>query len=82
MTTIFDAVQKIGQQSRQASRLTMRASSAQKDLALRAMAEVPVRLNARRVKAANKLDVEAAQARALEPVVVRPVVRFLIAALI
>lgn len=66
MTTIFDAVQKIGQQSRQASRLTMRASSAQKDLALRAMAEA---LSDQRalLKAANKLDVEAAQARALEP---------------
>ncbi|MDO9025047.1 glutamate-5-semialdehyde dehydrogenase [Zwartia sp.] len=66
MTTIFDAVQKIGQQSRQASRLTMRASSAQKDLALRAMAQA---LSDQRalLKAANKLDVEAAQARALEP---------------
>jgi len=65
MTTIFDAIQQIGRQSRQASRLTMRASSAQKDLALRAMADA---LSDQRMalKAANKLDVEAAQARALE----------------
>jgi glutamate-5-semialdehyde dehydrogenase len=65
MTTIFDAIQQIGRQARQAARAVMRASSAQKSHALHAMADA---LSAQRatLKAANRLDVEAAQARALD----------------
>lgn len=66
MTTVFDAVQQIGKQARKASRLTMRASSAQKNQALRAMADA---LSDQRsaLKVANKLDVDAAQKQSLEP---------------
>lgn len=66
MTTVFDAVQQIGKQARKASRLTMRASSAQKNQALRAMADA---LSDQRqvLIDANKLDIDAAQKHSLEP---------------
>lgn len=66
MMTILDSVLQIGRQARQAARLTMRASSAQKNQALLAMAD---QLAAQRATliAANKRDVDAAKARALEP---------------
>ncbi len=63
---MHDAVLQIGEQSREASRLTMRASSAQKDQALRAMAAALADQRAA-LQTANMLDVQAAQARALEP---------------
>lgn len=63
---MHDAVLQIGKQSREASRLTMRASSAQKDQALRAMADALADQRAA-LQTANKLDIQAAQARALEP---------------
>lgn len=65
MTTIFDAIQQIGRQARQAARAVMRASSAQKSHALHAMADALSEQRAT-LKAANQLDVEAAQARALD----------------
>ena len=65
MTTIFDAIQQIGRQARQAARAVMRASSAQKSHALLAMADALSEQRAT-LKAANQLDVEAAQARALD----------------
>lgn len=66
MNTIIDAIEHTGRQARQASRQMMRASSAQKAQALHAMADG---LSAQRetLKAANLLDVKAAQSRALEP---------------
>lgn len=66
MTSIFDSIQQIGRQARQASRQMMRASSAQKNHALRAMADA---LSDQRstLQAANHLDLEAARQRALEP---------------
>lgn len=65
MTSILDAIQQIGQQARRAARLMMRASSAQKAHALRTMAEVLSEQRAT-LKAANLLDLEAANARGLE----------------
>jgi glutamate-5-semialdehyde dehydrogenase len=65
MTPIFDVIQQIGRQARQAARLMMRASSAQKAHALRAMAEALSEQRAT-LKAANQRDLEAAKARALE----------------
>ncbi len=67
MTPIFDAIQQIGRQARQAARLMMRASSAQKAHALRAMADALSEQRAM-LKAANQRDLEAANARALEAV--------------
>jgi glutamate-5-semialdehyde dehydrogenase len=66
MTPIFDAIQQIGRQARQAARLMMRARSAQKEHALHAMADA---LSDQRaiLKAANQRDLDAANARALEP---------------
>ena len=65
MTPIFEAIQQIGRQARQASRLMMRASSAQKAHALHAMADA---LSEQRttLKIANQRDIEAAKSRALE----------------
>lgn len=65
MTPIFEAIQQIGRQARQASRLMMRASSAQKAQALHAMADA---LSEQRttLKIANQRDIEAAKSRALE----------------
>ena len=65
MTPIFDSIQQIGRQARQAARLMMRATSAQKAHALRAMADALSEQHAT-LKAANQRDIEAAQARALE----------------
>lgn len=65
MTPIFDAIQQIGRQARQAARLMMRSSSAQKAHALRAMADALSEQRAM-LKAANQRDLEAANARALE----------------
>lgn len=65
MTTIFDAIQQIGRQARQAARAVMRASSAQKSHALHAMADALFEQRAT-LKAANHLDLEAAKARALD----------------
>ena len=66
MTTLQDTMQQIGRQARQASRVMMRASGAQKAQALLAMAES---LSAQRLvlKSANASDVDAARARQLEP---------------
>lgn len=63
--TILDAIEHIGRQARQASRLMMRASSAQKAQALSAMADALSEQRAT-IKAANQLDVQAAQQRSLE----------------
>lgn len=65
MTSIFDVIQQIGQQARQAARAMMRASSAQKAHALRAMAEALSEQRATLI-AANQRDLEAANARKLE----------------
>jgi glutamate-5-semialdehyde dehydrogenase len=65
MTTIFDAIQQIGRQARQAARAMMRASSAQKAHALHAMADALSEQRAT-IKAANQRDTEAAKARSLE----------------
>ncbi len=65
MTPIFDSIQQIGRQARQAARLMMRANSAQKAHALRAMADALSEQRAT-LKAANQRDIEAANARALE----------------
>jgi len=66
MTTLQDTMQQIGRQARQASRVMMRASSAQKTKALIAMAEA---LSAQRaaLQRANASDVDSARARQLEP---------------
>ncbi len=66
MTTLQDTMQQIGHQARQASRVMMRASGAQKTQALLAMAET---LSAQRsaLQRANASDVDAARARQLEP---------------
>ena len=66
MTTLQDTMQQIGRQARQASRVMMRASGAQKTQALLAMAET---LSAQRsaLQRANASDVDAARARQLEP---------------
>lgn len=65
MTTIFDAIEQIGRQARQAARAMMRASSAQKAQALQAMADALFEQRTL-LKAANQRDVEAAKARSLE----------------
>ena len=65
MTPIFDSIQQIGRQARQAARLMMRANSAQKAHALCAMADALSEQRAT-LKAANRRDIEAANARALE----------------
>ena len=65
MTSILDTIQQIGQQARRAARLMMRASSAQKAHALRAMADALSEQRAM-LKAANQRDFEAANARGLE----------------
>ena len=66
MTTLQDTMQQIGRQARDASRVMMRASGAQKTQALLAMAEC---LSAQRsaLQRANASDVDAARARQLEP---------------
>ena len=66
MTTLQDTMQQIGRQARQASRVMMRASGAQKTQALLAMAEA---LSAQRsaLQRANASDVDSARARQLEP---------------
>ena len=66
MTTLHDTMQQIGRQARQASRVMMRATGAQKAEALLAMAEA---LSAQRsaLQRANASDVDAARARQLEP---------------
>ena len=66
MTTLHDTMQQIGRQARDASRVMMRASGAQKAQALLAMAEC---LSAQRsaLQRANASDVDAALARQLEP---------------
>jgi glutamate-5-semialdehyde dehydrogenase len=65
MTPIFNAIQQIGRQARQAARLMMHASSAQKAHALHAMADALSEQRAT-LKAANQRDIEAAKARRLE----------------
>ena len=65
MTPIFEAILQIGRQARQAARLMMRANSAQKTYALRAMADALSEQRAT-LKAANQRDLEAANARKLE----------------
>jgi glutamate-5-semialdehyde dehydrogenase len=65
MTPIFEAIQQIGRQARQASRLMMRASSAQKAHALHAMADALAEQRST-LKIANQRDIEAAKSRALE----------------
>jgi glutamate-5-semialdehyde dehydrogenase len=66
MTTLQDTMQQIGRQARDASRVMMRASGAQKAQALLAMADA---LSAQRpaLQRANASDVDAARARQLEP---------------
>lgn len=66
MTTLQDTIQQIGRQARDASRVMMRASGAQKAQALLAMADA---LSAQRpaLQRANASDVDAARARQLEP---------------
>jgi len=69
MTSILEAIQQIGRQARQASRQMMRATSAQKAHALRAMADA---LSEQRIslQTANHRDLEAARQRALEPALI------------
>lgn len=66
MTTLQDTMLQIGRQARDASRVMMRASGAQKAQALLAMADA---LSAQRpaLQRANASDVDAARARKLEP---------------
>ncbi len=66
MTTLQDTMQQIGRQARDASRVMMRASGAQKAQALFAMADA---LSAQRpaLQRANASDVDAARASQLEP---------------
>jgi glutamate-5-semialdehyde dehydrogenase len=66
MTTLQDTMLQIGRQARDASRVMMRASGAQKAQVLLAMA---VALSAQRpaLQRANASDVDAARARKLEP---------------
>ncbi len=66
MTHLHDTMQQIGRQARDASRVMMRASGAQKTQALLAMAEA---LSAQRsaLQRANASDVDSARARQLEP---------------
>jgi glutamate-5-semialdehyde dehydrogenase len=66
MTTLQDSMLAIGQRARQASHAMLRATSAQKALALIAMAEL---LDDQRValQSANTLDLEGARARNIEP---------------
>ena len=66
MTTLQDSMLAIGQRARQASRAMLRATGAQKAQALIAMAHA---LGEQRtaLQAANKLDLEAARARNIEP---------------
>jgi glutamate-5-semialdehyde dehydrogenase len=66
MTTLQDTMLQIGRQARDASRVMMRASGAQKAQALLAMADA---LSAQRpaLQRANASDVDAARARQLEP---------------
>jgi glutamate-5-semialdehyde dehydrogenase len=66
MTTLQNTMLQIGRQARDASRVMMRASGAQKAQALLAMADA---LSAQRpaLQRANASDVDAARARQLEP---------------
>lgn len=66
MTTLQDSMLAIGQRARQTSRAMLRATGAQKAQALIAMAHA---LGEQRtaLQAANKLDLEAARARNIEP---------------
>jgi glutamate-5-semialdehyde dehydrogenase len=66
MTTLQNTMLQIGRQARDASRVMMRASGAQKAKALLAMADA---LSAQRpaLQRANASDVDAARARQLEP---------------
>ena len=66
MTTLQDTMQQIGRQARQASRVMMRASGAQKAKALLAMAE-SLSVHRSALQSANAADVAAARARQLEP---------------
>ena len=62
MTTLQDTMQQIGRQARQASRVMMRATGAQKAQALLAMAE-SLAEQRMMLQAANASDVAAARAR-------------------
>jgi glutamate-5-semialdehyde dehydrogenase len=66
MTTLQDSMLTLGQRARQASRAMLRASGAQKAQALVAMAHA---LGEQRtaLQSANKIDLEAARARNIEP---------------
>ncbi len=66
MTTLQDSMLTIGQRARQASRAMLRATGAQKAQALIAMAHALGEQRAA-LQAANKLDLEAARARNIEP---------------
>jgi len=62
---MIEAIQQIGREARQAGRAMMRATSAQKSLALQAMADaLPEQRTT--LKAANQQDVEAAKKRSLD----------------
>ena len=63
---IVNYMQQVGEQARVASRLMARASSAQKNQALRLIAAAIVR-DAALLQAANELDLEAARTAGLEP---------------
>ena len=66
MTTLQETMQQIGRQARDASRVLMRASGAQKAQALLAMADALAQQRAS-LQSANAKDVAAARARQLEP---------------
>ena len=66
MTTLQETMQQIGRQARDASRVLMRASGAQKAQALVAMADALAQQRAS-LQSANAKDVAAARARQLEP---------------
>jgi len=65
MTTLQETMHQIGRQARDASRVLMRASGAQKSQALLAMADALVQQRAS-LQSANAKDVAAARARQLE----------------
>ncbi|MFZ4711003.1 MAG: glutamate-5-semialdehyde dehydrogenase [Zwartia sp.] len=66
MTTLQETMHQIGRQARDASRVLMRASGAQKAQALLAMADALAQQRAS-LQSANAKDVAAARARQLEP---------------
>lgn len=66
MTALLDSMLHIGQQARQASRAMLRATGAQKACALLAITDMLAQTR-HTLQAANKIDLDAARARNIEP---------------